>query len=338
MRRFNVLLTAGSRRVPLVQSFRSGLRTIGMPGSVIVTDVNPLSPAVHVADRSFRVPLASDPAYVTELLTIVEAEKVQLLVPTIDDELPVIAAARDDFRRAGAVVACSPVETTVLCNDKYATCMTLRKSGVAAAMSYLPAQLSEELPLPLFMKPRDGRGAVGAYPIRSYEELDFFLRYVPNPLVQEYLDGPEFTIDVLCDFQGRPLSIVPRERVVVRAGVIDRGRTVHDRRLLALAEATCAAVRFAGPINIQCRMRGAQPVVFEINARFSGGIPLTIQAGADFPAMLLRLALGRRVEASIGTFKDDLWMTSFEQSFFVDGATIGLDPFGTEPRPVGEVA
>jgi hypothetical protein len=54
--------------------------------------------------------------------------------------------------------------------------------------------------------------------------------------------------------------------------------------------------------------------------------------------MLLRLALGRKVEPSIGSFKDDLWMTSFEQSFFVDGATIGLEPFGTEPAPVGEVA
>ena len=339
MKRLNVLLTAGSRRVPLVHAFRSALRTIGMPGSVIVTDVNPLSPAVHVADRSFRVPMATDEAYVTELLTIVEAEQVQLVVPTIDDELPVIAAARDDFRRAGAVVACSPAETALVCNDKYATCAVLRKAGISAAATYLPAQLSEELPLPLFIKPRVGRGAVGAFPIRSYEELDFFLRYVGNPIVQEYLDGPEFTVDVLCDFNGRPLSIVPRERVVIRAGVIDRGRTVHEPRLFAIAEATCAAMKFAGPINIQCRMRGEQPVIFEINPRFSGGIPLTIQAGADFPAMLLRLALGRRVEPAIGSFKDDLWMTSFEQSFFLDGASIGLEPFGSEPAPaVGEVA
>ena len=339
MKRFNILLTAGSRRVPLVQSFRNALRTVGMPGAVIVTDVNPLSPAVHVADRSYRVPMATDESYTTELLTIVESEQVQLVVPTIDDELPVIAAARDDFRRAGAVVACSPVETALVCNDKYATCVALRKAGVSAAQTYLPAQISEELPLPLFIKPRGGRGAVGAYPVRSYEELDFFMRYVEQPIVQEYLDGPEFTIDVLCDFNGQPLSIVPRERVVIRSGVIDRGRTVQDPRLIALAEAACAALQFAGPLNIQCRLRGDQPVIFEINPSFSGGIPLTIQAGADFPAMLVKLALGRRVEPSIGTFKDDLWMTSFEQSFFVDGATLGLEPFGAEPPvPVGEVA
>lgn len=337
MKRLNVLLTAGSRRVALVQAFRAALRSLSIPGSVIVTDVNPLSPATHVADRSYRVPMATDDSYVTELLTIVESERVQLVVPTIDDELPVIAAARAEFRRAGAMVACSPAETAALCNDKYATCVKLIEAGVAAARSYLPAQLSEDLELPLFIKPRGGRGAVGAFPVRSYDELDFFLRYVPQPIVQEYLEGPEFTIDVLCDMDGNPLSIVPRERVVIRAGVIDRGRTVHDLRLIRLAEAACAALKFAGPINIQCRMRGEQPVIFEINPRFSGGIPLTIQAGADFPLMLLKLALGRKVEPSIGTFKDDLWMTSFEQSFFVDGATIGLDPFGTA-TPVDEVA
>jgi carbamoyl-phosphate synthase large subunit len=337
VKRFNVLLTAGSRRVPLVHAFRAGLRTVGVHGSVIVTDVNPLSPAVHVADRSYRVPMATDEAYLTELLTIVESEGVQLVIPTIDDELPIIAAARDQFKKAGARVVCSPADTAAVCNDKYATCTTLREAGIAAAKTYLPAQLSEELPLPLFIKPRAGRGAVGAFPVRSYEELDFFLRYVENPIVQEYLDGPEFTIDVLCDFDGRPLSIVPRERVVIRSGVTDRGRTVQDSRLITIAETACAVMKFAGPINIQCRMRHEQPVIFEINARFSGGIPLTIQAGADFPTMLLKLALGRRVDPSIGAFRDDLWMTSFEQSFFVDGATIGLDPFGTGTR-VDEVA
>jgi carbamoyl-phosphate synthase large subunit len=337
MRRFNVLLTAGSRRVALVHAFRNALRSMGAVGSVIVTDVNPLSPAVHVADRSYRVPLASDPGYLEELLAICEAEQVRLAVPTIDDELPVFGAARDAFRAAGVMTACSPEATATLCNDKHATCAALTAAGVPAARTYLPAQLTDGMPLPLFIKPRVGRGAIGAFPVRSYDELDFFLQYVEAPVVQEYLTGPEYTIDVLCDFEGRPLSIVPRERVVIRAGVIDRGRTVNDRRLLAVAEAACAAVRFVGPINIQCRMRGDQPVIFEINPRFSGGIPLTIQAGADFPAMLLRMAMGRTVAPSIGAFRSDLWMTSFESSFFVDGETLGLSSLD-RAVPIGEVA
>ncbi|MGH9373344.1 MAG: hypothetical protein ACRD15_17625, partial [Vicinamibacterales bacterium] len=50
----NILLTAASRRVPLVLAFQNALRAFRLPGTVIVTDVNPLSPAVHVADRAYR--------------------------------------------------------------------------------------------------------------------------------------------------------------------------------------------------------------------------------------------------------------------------------------------
>jgi hypothetical protein len=59
-----------SRRAPLVQGFRAALRSPGLFGPVIVTDVNPLSPAVHVADRACRVPMSSDPAYLDEIQEI----------------------------------------------------------------------------------------------------------------------------------------------------------------------------------------------------------------------------------------------------------------------------
>ncbi|MGE0591235.1 MAG: ATP-grasp domain-containing protein [Vicinamibacterales bacterium] len=338
MKTLNILLTAASRRVALVQAFRQALRSTGVAGSVIVTDVNPLSPAVHVADRAYRVPMASDPEYLPEIMGICEEERIGLLVPTIDDELPIIGAARDRLHEAGTLVACSSEATSALCNDKHATCRHLAALGIPVAESWLPADLPAAPRLPLFIKPRTGRGAVSAFPVRSARELAFFLDYVPDPVVQEYLDGAEYTIDVLCDFAGRPLSIVPRERVVIRAGVIDRGRTVADRRLIELAERVCATVEFAGPLNIQCRMRGEQPVIFEINPRFSGGIPLTIQAGADFPRMLLRLAMGRPVEPAVGAFRDGLWMTSFESSFFLDGPDGGMRGLGRLPQVVDEVA
>jgi len=331
MKSLNVLITAGSRRVPLVQAFRQGLHALGVPGRVIVTDINPLSPAVHVADRAYRVPLSTDPNYVSELLSICEAERVRLIVPTIDDELALIAGAREQFRDIGTLVASSPASTATLCNDKFETCEHLIASGIAAAKSYLPATLPENVALPLFIKPRVGRGAVSAFTVRTKDELNFFLGYVKDPIVQEYLEGPEYTIDVLCDFNGRPLSIVPRERAVIRAGVTDRGRTVNDRTLIELARATCEALPFAGPVNIQCRMHNGQPVIFEINPRFSGGIPLTIQAGADFPQMLLKLALGRAVVPTVGQFRDGLWMTSFESSFFLDTPHVRMHAFDRRP-------
>jgi carbamoyl-phosphate synthase large subunit len=335
----NILVTAASRRVPLVQGFTHALRTLGVPGSVIVTDVNPLSPAVHVADRAYRVPLATDPAYLPELLAICEAEDVRLAVPTIDDELELFGAAREQFLAIDVIAACSPARTAAICNDKYETCRVLQQNGVAAAASYLPGALPANVAPPLFIKPRVGRGAVGAFAVKSRRDLEFFLGYVPGPVVQEYLEGPEFTIDVLCDFAGQPISIVPRERVVIRAGVTDRGRTVRSEALTALAQAACRVLPFAGPINIQCRMRGNEPVIFEINPRFSGGIPLTLAAGADFPKMLVKLAMGLPVEPAIGQYREDLWMTSYESSMFLDSSALRMPTLGDRAvRRIHEVA
>jgi carbamoyl-phosphate synthase large subunit len=320
----NVLITAGSRRVPLLEGFRRALRDLRLAGSVHVTDVNPLSPTMLVADRAHIVPLSDDPGYTDFILELCERERIGLVVPTIDDELPVFSEARKRFGELGVRVAVSDVFVTTLCNDKFATSAYLRERGVPAAEAWLPDTLPEKLQFPVFVKPRFGRGSVGAFRAADRRQLDFFLSYVPGAVIQEYLDGPEYTIDLFCDFSGTALSAVPRHRAVIRAGVIDRGRTVQDPKLINLAVACASVLKFEGACNIQCRVVGGKPIIFEINPRFSGGIPLTIAAGADFPRLLVELAIGHTVKPMIGEFKGDLWMTNYESSFFVDAARLAV--------------
>ncbi len=328
----NVLVTAASRRVPLVRAFQRALVRANRGGRVVVTDVNPLSPAVHVADRAFRVPRADEPDYIDAVLDLALAEKVGLIVPTIDDELVAFGEARERFANHGIRVAVSDAATSAICHDKHLTSQTLKAAGLPAADSWLPGTVPADVTFPLFIKPRCGRGGVGAFPVRNSRELSFFLDYVPDPVVQAYLDGPEYTIDMLCAFDGQPLSIVPRRREVIRAGVMDRGYTERHSRLMELAEQCAATLRFAGAVNIQCRLVDGAPVIFEINPRFSGGIPLTIEAGADFPAMLLDLMAGLTVAPAIGTFRDGLWMTSYESSVFLETPTIALPGHRSQPK------
>ena len=332
----NVLVTAGSRRVPLVQAFQRAVRTTG-GGNVVVTDVNPLSPTVYVADRSYEVPLSTDAGFLDAIDRICRDERIGLIVPTIDDELQLFAGAVARFAESGVRVAVSGPRAVEACNDKYQTWRVLSALGLPVAETYLPEGLPAAPIFPLFVKPRFGRGGVGAFPIRNDRELAFFLQYVPEPVVQPFLGGPEFTIDVLSDFAGRVLSVVPRERVVIRAGVVDRGRTVRDESLISLGRLAAEALECVGAVNVQCRVVGGCPVIFEINPRFSGGIPLTIAAGADFPHMLVQAARGRTVSSSIGRFRDGLWMTSYETSVFVPQTSIGFSSVASD-RVVPEVA
>jgi len=91
--RLNVLITAASRRVGLVRGFQQALHRPGISGEVMVCDVNPASPAVHLADRAFEVPYSDDPSYFDAVGAICRRHQIGLVVPTIDDEIPRFGSA-----------------------------------------------------------------------------------------------------------------------------------------------------------------------------------------------------------------------------------------------------
>ena len=241
------------------------------------------------------------------------------------------------FRGRGVAITTPDVETARICQDKFRTAAHLAQHGIRAARTWTPEQVAgAALEPPLFIKPRRGRGSVSAYPIATAEQLRFFLGYVPDPVVQEYLDGPEFTIDLFCDLEGRPIAAGPRERLVVRLGVTDRGQTSRDPTLIGLAVRCAAVLRFKGAVNVQCRVVRGTPVVFEINPRFSGGIQLTIAAGADFAEWTIRMARGESLRPCLGQFTDGLRMSCYESSLFLtasDAPRLATPDQATEKVP-----
>ncbi len=314
----NILITAASRRVALIQAFADALKQSGIKGNVITTDMNPLSPGLYFSNRHYMVPLTTDRRYIPIIKSICFKERVRLLIPTIDDELPLFGAHADKFLATGVRVAVSSAQTNTICNDKHLTARCLSAREIPVARTWLPSELEfEKLRYPLFLKPRMGRGSVGAFPIANERELRFFLGYVPDPVVQEYLAGREFTIDVLTDFAGRVISAVPRERLVVRSGVSDRGKTWKHAGMIELAVKTAEALDIRGPANIQVKLDNDKATIFEVNPRFSGGIPLTLAAGADFPAWLIEMCRGRRVPSFLGKFTDGLIMACYESAVFL---------------------
>ncbi len=312
----NILITAASRRVALIRAFADSLSKIGNTGTVIATDSDLLSPGLFFCHAHHIVPLSTSPDYIPAIKKICREENISLLIPTIDEELPIFGRYKEEFGAMGVVVPVADEEIVNLCNDKYKTYLFFKENGLPFAETYLPDEVRKLKPgLPLFIKPRLGRGAVGAHPINTATELDFFINYVKDPVIQKFLPGKEYTIDVLCDLKGNVLSIVPRHRMVIRSGVCDRGCTEKNMPLINLAEKVARALHIVGAANLQCKMDGDNIVFFEVNARFSGAIQLTIKAGADFPSMIIEMLNGG-VKPRIGEFEDNLTMVSYEESIY----------------------
>jgi carbamoyl-phosphate synthase large subunit len=228
-------------------------------------------------------------------------------------------------------IVISPRRTSEICNDKWQTFHFFRERNIATPETWLPDRLPKfsKSDFPLFLKPREGRGSIGTYPIRNEKELRFFLGYVEDPIVQQFLDGPEFTLDTLCDFDGNVISVVPRERLWVRSGVMDKGKTVYNEELIDIGVSVARELNAIGPVNIQVKYHEGKPMVFEVNPRFSGGIPLTIAAGADFPQWVCRMLNGETLEPRLGEFTSGLVMMSYEENIFKE---IDTSDFGDIKR------
>jgi len=246
MKKINVLITAASRRVPLVRAFRDAVAKFGK-GRVITTDINPLSPALYFGNRHHIVPLTTDRYYIPIIESICDVEDVSLIIPTIDDELPIFGRVRERLEGVGIRVAISSEETGLICNDKYETYQFCLRNDIPVPVTALAADINDrKFRYPAIVKPRFGRGSVNVYTVQTEDHLRLFANYVPDALIQDYVEGTEFTIDVLCNFNGKVISVVPRERLVIRAGVSDKGITRKNKEVMDFA--ADVATRSARPL------------------------------------------------------------------------------------------
>ena len=113
----------------------------------------------------------------------------------------------------------------------------------------------------------------------------------PRLLVLEYLPGPEWSVDCLCE-AGRVHAAVAR----LKGARVQR--LAVEGAAVALAARTVAAFDLSSLVNVQLRAAGEDPEgdlrVLEVNARMSGGCLYTRASGINLPWWQLALATGAR--------------------------------------------
>jgi len=329
----NVLITSASRKVSLVRAFQSALSRSG-GGNVIAVDVSPHAPALYFADRRFLVFPSTTPHFIERVLEICKTESVSLIIPTRDEELPLFAEARPRFEQGGTRVMVPQTETVRTCYDKLAFVAFCRERRFGIPRTYDPEEWRSS-DFPLFVKPRFGKGGRGTRRVACEEELRLVIDNPEQWIIQEYVGWPEYTVDLLADFQSRVLSAVPRLRQLIVAGESYVSRTVHEPNLIAETSRLATELHLVGHNTIQCFWDGKQVKFVEVNPRFGGAAALGIAAGADTPAMLIRLMNGEPLATGLAQFQADLVMLRFTEDLFlkssalVPSAGTGCDTAGT---------
>jgi carbamoylphosphate synthase large subunit len=173
---------------------------------------------------------------------------------------------------------------------------------------------------PCFIKPISGSSSINTFKVKNKKELEFFKYYIGNYIIQDLIAGEEYTIDIFCNFEGEPIYITPRIRVATRSGEVNKTRIYHDQHLIEQVMQIIKALKPKGPLTIQAiRNKDDNEYYFiEINARFGGGAPLSMKAGANSAQALYDILEGKKVDFKPNAAKDGLIFLRFDQSIAIE--------------------
>lgn len=260
----------------ILRNIRSMKRDIELIG----TNVTRVSAGNYLCDRVYEVPYAYDDDYVRAIRGVVEAENIQLIIPSTDYESYYLAAG---FNQLQCVVAASPAHITRMCLDKYRNSQAFAQLGIPFASSVLPSDYKGAFPS-YVVKPREGRGSRNIH-VNPPDLSGFDDSYV----IQEYLSGPELTTTAYVTRNRELHGMITFVREL-EAGNTARCEVVfdYDSQLLHLVNEVLKNFNFTGSFNIQSRVTERGIVPFEINCRISGTNSVRSQFGFNDVAFTIQ--------------------------------------------------
>ena len=289
--------------------------------TVVGVDADPYSYGLQYADSGYVVPHGDDPAFVDELLQIVRREDVDAMLCSPESEVLAVSEERQAFENVGCDPLCPDHAVVQQCADKRQTKRFFERHDVPTPETYADAASAET---PCIVKPRRGRGSTGIYVATTQQELDVYASQVDVPIFEEYVEGTEYTVDVLAEGDGTVLSVVPRRRHSIESGKSVTGVTVSAPTIRQHCRRIAEALPLRGPACIQCIRTDDGLQFIEVNTRFGGGSVLSMQADDELVPNLLRMIRGDQTTPS-EEYTEDLVMLRNYDELFVDNSKIPSD-------------
>ncbi|MBK6013547.1 ATP-grasp domain-containing protein [Streptomyces sp. MBT53] len=301
-------------------------RLLALGCEVIAADSDPDAIGLRLPDVTARVTVpARDAGYASSTLRLSAQLRPDAVVSAVEQELPHLFGLRSDLAGLGVTLWLPDLPAIAACTDKARFARVLCDHHIPTPRTVGPDQLDAAPDGPLVVKPRRGQGSKDVIHCRTRAQATVLCELVPDPIVQEQVEGREFTADCLIDREGCA-SVILRLRLVVKGGLAMVTETFHDAEVEQQVRAVLAATGLVGACCVQgflCEGGPHRVVIIEANARFGGGFPAAEAAGADLVGQYLNGLTGHPVDHDRLRYRPGVRLTKSYETLAV---TEGIAP------------
>lgn len=317
----NILILSAGTRNKVVQYFKEIFEG---EGHIICTDMSELAPALYEADNYYITSNIHDENYIKNILSICEREDIKAVLSLIDPELKLLAENKTLFDDKNITLLQSPLDIINISFDKYKFYNTVISKGFNSQKSYISLEnvsedlKSRELNFPLFAKPNLGSASLNINKVYDEKTLNNLFENHDDLIVQEFIDGEEYGIDVYIDLISKEIiSIFIKEKIKMRAGETDKSISVKNQKLLDIIYNFVKDMGYVGQIDIDVFHKDGQYYISEVNPRFGGGYPHAYEAGCNFPRFILNNLNGAPNKPELGNYEEDTVMMKYNELKFI---------------------
>lgn len=312
----NYLMCSVGRRGELLNDFR---KSIPSESVLVATDSSKYAPALYMADVRYIVPRIDSPNYIDVLLDICVKEKINAIATFIDPEIELLAKNRTRFTNIGVEVLTPYEDTARLCFDKYEMYKHLRKNNIKTVMTwgdlieFDDAYACGTVRFPVFVKPRNGSGSVGARKIDTYDELKTAFKTDSSLIVQEMMECDDVDADVYIDtISHKAVSAFSKRKIETRIGGASKTVSFKDEKLFDFISRIVDVLELNGPVDMDFFYRDGEYFLSEINPRFGGAYLHAYGAGVDFVKLIENNLNGISNPEDFGSYDEGVVMMMYD--------------------------
>lgn len=291
--------------VPIIRSIRNA----GFKGKIVGLIYDNLESGIYYPDLAqdiYQMPYPSEgkDAILSRIDYILTKTKIDILIPTLDSEIIGYIRLEKELLARG-IKTYLPSENQLILRDKAKIFKTFPEKGIAVPKTEFLVDsesifdLEKEIKFPVFIK----GSLYEAYQANDVKEAIHYFNLIRDKwglpvLAQEKVEGDEFNVSLVGDGQGNILGMIPQRKLIIT----DKGKgfggvVINNKKLNEFTKNVISTLKWRGPCELELiKDREDNFFLIEINPRFPAWIRLAEGAGQNLPAMVVKLALGEKVE------------------------------------------